>query len=809
MSLSGKQWVWPDHKYDQVIDLAQNLNLPSALARLLINRGIEDPVQARAFLSPSADQFYPPWLMLGMEQAVRRLFKAISKNERIMIHGDYDADGIAASVIMVEALQQLGGIVDFFLPSRFDEGYGLHIDPLNQFRETGVTLVVTVDCGINAVEEVSHAAKIGLDLIVTDHHQPLGQLQGAVSVINPLQKNCLYPFKELSGAGVAFKLATALMEKSGCSFPTHLLDLAALGTAADVVPLLGENRVIVSAGLAVLRDLQRIGFKALAEAVNLDQDRINSTALSYILAPAVNAAGRMGEALPAAKLLLEKDAAKAADLAAYLHRTNQLRRATELKILKEAEEAALDLLATDSQGIITLAGTNWHHGVIGIVASRLVEKFNRPVAMIAIEGEEGRGSARSIPGFDITAALAENASLLERFGGHEQAAGFTIKGENIGNLRASLNQYARLNMKDKQFNARLYIEAELDEAEIDFDLTANLEQLQPFGTANPVPLFGSRGWEVKSWRLVGADQRHLKLKVQKGKRILSPIFFSGSDLVPYLEEGRHVDLAFKLKNGFFRNEKTLEVEIKDLSYSDCFSNSIMELIDRRGCQDRFSCLEGGILKQKEAQMAVFISTLSRLKKIEKSGFNGMHPCFITSGSFNNSPELPPELDTIVIYDLPLHEGILQPVFEKCFSNSPVTVYLLYSDDDLERNCLLLDHSLPTEQQLMEILTALVGIATENNDLSLPGPVAGILGFTPVPNFWERVTKIFTEIGLLENNQLSPDWKRIEESWLKCLDLSPTHLATRELRNNCEQFQKLLLEGSLEEIAARLNNLSGC
>jgi len=333
MSFSGKEWIWPDHNHDQVMEFARNLQVPPALARLLIKRGIIDQTEARAFLSPAPEQLHSPWLMLGMEQSVARICEAIEKNQQIMIHGDYDADGISATVILVEAIRALGGQVDYFLPNRFEEGYGLHIEPLVQFKAAGVSLVVTVDCGINAVKEVAYASEIGLDLIVTDHHQPRDPLQEAVAVINPLQEKCPYPFKDLSGAGIAFKLAVALMEKNRAPFPFALLDMAALGTTADVVPLLGENRAIVSEGLDVLRGLGRVGFKALVEAVGLEKNRISSTSLAYILAPSVNAAGRMGAALPAAQLMLEKDELVAAELAGNLHRSNLQRRSTEKNIL--------------------------------------------------------------------------------------------------------------------------------------------------------------------------------------------------------------------------------------------------------------------------------------------------------------------------------------------------------------------------------------------------------------------------------------------------------------------------------------------
>ena len=805
MSLSGKEWIWPDDACNQALELACKLKIDPALARLLINRGIDDPFKARAFLSPEIGQFHSPWLMAGMESAVKRLVQALEDNESIVIYGDYDADGITAAVILVETLQQLGGKVDFFLPSRFDEGYGLHAEPLRQFREAGTSLVVTVDCGINAAEEIAYASEIGLDLIVTDHHQPLGSPAGVVAAINPLQQECPYPFKELSGAGIAFKLATALLEKAESPFPDHLLDLAALGTAADVVPLLGENRVMVHAGLNQLRSLKRTGFRALIEAVSLSRDRINSIALAYILAPAINAAGRMGEALPAAKLLLEKDFNKAEGLAAHLHQANQHRRTVEQKILREAEAALLDQLAGGVQGIVTLADKSWHHGVIGIVASRLAEKYNRPVALIALEEGEGRGSARSIPGFNITDALAGCAPLLERFGGHEQAAGFTIRTENIDRLRDSLNSKP-LSAKGKSIpRSKMIIDAELSEADFTTGLTDALEQLEPFGTANPVPLFGSRSWQLQSWRLVGADNKHLKLTVSRGGRTLMPIFFSGAELVPQLEKGRPVDLAFELKNGFFRDEKTLEVQVKDLKLSDSFVEGSLEVIDRRGLKDRMGRLIS-ILKNEGDKTALFAATAARAKIVAEKCPAAKPAAVITSGSNQGGNDNLHGRNTLILFDLPLYGDLLKPYFKQNLERGPLKVYLLYSHDDLQQNGLLLDHSLPTAGQLETIYAALLETVKDDGKFSIPGEASGSLGFNPASSFWERAAAILSESGLVNSGCLSPRGDLSAEGLPACLEKSPAYMTSKELREKCEQFQKDLLEGRPEEIASLFNNL---
>ncbi len=802
MSLVGKQWVWPDQDGDQglVEQVSKDLNIRPALARLLVNRGITNAMEARAFLCPSLEHFYSPWTMSGMAEAVQRILEALNRDEKIVIYGDYDADGIAATAILVNTLQSLGGQVDYHLPSRFEEGYGLHIEPLQAIKEAGASLVVTVDCGINAVEEVDWASANGLDMIITDHHQPLKIPTDALAVINPHQKKCSYPFKDLSGAGLAFKLATALMEKTGKPFPEQLLDLAALGTAADIVPLLGENRVIVHHGLNVLRDLDRVGFKALAEAVGLSKDRMTSSSLSFILAPAINAAGRMGEALPAAQILLEDNPVRAQELAEFLKRVNQLRRNAEQKILLQAEEAAIKYLAAGDQRAITLAGENWNHGVIGIVASRLVEKYNHPFFLIALEGEEGRGSARSVKGFDITAALAACSSCLEKFGGHQQAAGFTVRSDQVESLRKDLNHYAALNLKQSDLKPSLFIEAELDESDINSDFTDCLDQMQPFGTANPAPLFASRGFEIQSWRLVGADQKHLKLQCKKGNRGLDAIFFSGAALEPQLEKGRQVDLAFKLKNGFFNNKKTLDVEVKDLAYSDIVKNGNTEIVDLRHSKDRLT-LARAILDRKGNNGVVFTSTGARSKKLKNNYFGEKLPFFITGGAINKGASLSPHNSYIIFYDLPVHRGLVERLFDNGSLNNQLKVYLLYGRDDLKRNQRLLDLSLPSEKDLKNIADVIV----EESAVCLPPACSGleeeVLGFKPVASFWERCKKIFTEIGLIQEDGLVPGWQKIMDDWPSCLNSSLTFKNVKTKRDQCLQFQELFLESDSLELAA--------
>ena len=800
MSLRGNRWVWLKQEEKDVNNLAENLKISPTLARVVLNRGINDLLQAEKFFAPALDQLHSPWLMNGMEEAVWRLVKAIDDGEKIVVHGDYDADGITATAIMVEALRSLGAEVALYLPSRFENGYGLHPEPLEEFRNQGASLVVTVDCGINAVEEIKLASSIGLDMIITDHHQPLAENVQAVAVINPLQEKCPYPFKELSGAGVALKLAAALAEKFEQPFPCHLLDLAAIGTAADVVPLKGENRVIITEGIKVLKTLGRPGFKALVEAVSLDPDKINSTTLSFVLAPHINAAGRMGDALPAAKLMLEKEANLAADYARQLCKANQVRKETERTILEEAESKAKEQLALNNPKIITIAGTDWHHGVIGIVASRLVDMVNRPVALVALDGDEGIGSARSVTGFNITEALEYCKEFLERFGGHEQAAGFTVRADNFAPLQDSLNEYALQNLDDSQLQPTLTIDAELDYPDMTNELAHSLEKLEPFGTDNSTPIFGSRDWELVSWRAVGKDKSHLKLDLKKNGKNIQPIFFSAAEFLPAFEKGRLVDVAFTMQNGSYRGEKTLDHIIKDLSFSDCHHSDNLEIIDWRN-RDKKNLPIREILTEQEGRAVILTATAKAGKQLIGLNSRGQEPVIITNGAAGALSETSSRFKLLLLYDLPLHEGVLKNITGNLNEMGLERIYLAYGNKDLDFNHVLLDRALPSADSLKMICDNLIDAAKKGLDEDFPGPAADALSFKPVSSFWKRSLEILTETGFLDNGKVSPHYVEIMKTWPQPLEKSGVYRESIELRKGCAGFQELFLTSSPQLIAS--------
>ncbi len=808
MSLSQKRWGEPSPvRPEEAAAMADELGILPAVARVMLNRGIISAGAARAFLYPSPEQLHSPWLMKGMEGAVERICAALDKGEKIVVHGDYDADGITAAALMVEALRQLGAsAVDFYLPSRFREGYGLHREALEQIAAAGADLVITVDCGINAAAEAACARGLGLDLIVTDHHQPLAELEGAAAVLNPLQEGCPYPFKELSGAGIAFKLAAALMERAGAPFPAGLLDLAALGTVADVVPLLGENRVLVACGLEQLKRSPRLGLQALAGAAGLQQERIDSYALAFILAPPLNAAGRLGEADPAISLLLERDEAEAGRRALLLHQANRQRRDTEMQILQEAEA----MLAADRRAagetVITLAGEGWPHGVIGIVASRLVERYYRPAVLIGVEGSEGRGSARSIPGFDITAALSSCAPLLERFGGHTGAAGFTIDPSRVDDLREGLNSYAAPRLQGEKLRPLIELDAALEAPEIGIDLARQLRLLEPFGTGNPTPLFCSAGWELRSWRLVGGGKEHLKLNLVRDEHRAAPIFFSAAALEPSLGRSRRFDLAFTLREGSYLDRPSLDMVLKDLRSGDSRTCGRVAVIDRRGTSNRRAALQELLSAGDGEPAVIFAGTERRIAALKRFLPAEQRLAFLSSGRDNGdrNSALLAECRLLVLYDLPLSGKLLEPFFKKCAGDAGIHIWLLYGGADRKRNRLLLDLSLPSRSALSEIYSAWSEAASGSGGVSFPGCLQEKLAPGAGEKFWRRCLKIYTEAGLCRGGGPSPpdDPLRLEN----CFDCSPAFQRALELRESCHRYQEMLLNAPPEELAAFWDDL---
>ncbi|MGE5508976.1 MAG: single-stranded-DNA-specific exonuclease RecJ [Chitinophagales bacterium] len=558
-----KRWLWPEVDSAWVEGFKQG-GITPVLARILAARGFTNLEDARAFLNPSG-YFADPRLLKGMTEAVARLETALAQGERVRVYGDYDVDGITSTSLLVQYLRSRGGAVDFRLPSRFEEGYGLSESAVAEAAADGVRVLVTVDCGITARAEADRARELGVDLIITDHHEPPDELPAAVAVVNPKQAGCAYPFKELSGVGLAFKLVQALAGHGLVGLDQYL-DLVALGTVADVVPLRGENRLYAGLGLKRIRSAPRTGIVALMTAGNLER-RSDAALIAFGLAPRLNAAGRLGDPTVGVELMLTDDPERAFELAQALEQANRERQELEEKILGEALATLAAQGDPDGAWALVAAGEGWHPGVIGIVASRLVERFHRPAVVISVEDGVGHGSARSIPEFNLHGALCECADLFFKFGGHAMAAGLTIAAERIPEFRGRLGRCAEARLTPEDFVPSLRLDAEVTADELTPSLVAELERLAPFGAGNPTPVLGLKNVEIAEERTVGEGGRHLKLSVRPAGGG-APLDCIGWQMAGYRERLKShfgpVDLAFSPEVDAWRGAPRVQLVLQDL-----------------------------------------------------------------------------------------------------------------------------------------------------------------------------------------------------------------------------------------------------
>ena len=562
--------VWEAASFDaeRVDVLARELGISPITARLLCIRGLGDLERAQRFLAPSLDDLHDPFLLTDMAPAVERVLGAIARKERIAVHGDYDVDGVTSTVILRRALELLGADVIHFIPERLRDGYGLQTPALDRLHADGVRLVISVDCGIRAADAARHAASLGLDLIITDHHEPGETLPPALAVINPKRHDCPYPDKHLAGVGVALKLVHALCLKSGrVSWLPGFVKIAAIGTLADVVPLTGENRVIAKLGLGMLSaGPHKVGLRSLLDVCGLTGKEIDSYHIGFVVGPRVNAAGRMSTPDIAARLLLASDDAMADEargLAEQLDIENLRRRKEEAAIVAQARKVVETDLDVGSRSVIVVAGDGWHRGVIGIVASKLVDAFHRPAIVLSQDGETAHGSCRSIPSFNMLAALESCAGLMTKFGGHTQAAGLTIESSRIRELRAGVNEYADGCVQPDDLRPRLWIDGSLTFSSISAQVVSELSALAPFGTGNPRPVFHSSSVEVVDGPRLLKD-RHLKMAFRQDGRVIRGIAWRAADRESFVTAHRGaIDVAFSVEQDTWNGERYLQLSVAD------------------------------------------------------------------------------------------------------------------------------------------------------------------------------------------------------------------------------------------------------
>ena len=566
--MKTKKWILmsKEHQADEVLSLSKRLGLPPIIATILMNRDIDEPEN---FINPTEESLLDPFLMLGMEKAVKRILTALENNEKIAIYGDYDVDGITSTAIMVKFLKNRRADVSYYIPDRLEEGYGINKGAIDKISESGVTLLITVDCGITAVSEIEYAKTKGIDTIITDHHECKDEIPDAFCLLNPKQPGCTYPFKKLAGVGVAFKLLQALtieMRFHMRELIEEYVDLVAIGTVADVMSLVGENRVIVKKGLELLSYTMNKGIRALAEVAEIDLANVQTGTIGFAIAPRINAAGRMGDPRCAVELLLATDDMTAKRYAEQLNNENRERQETEIKILEDALYMIENTPSYKDDFVLVLAHENWHHGIIGIVASKISERFNKPCILISTDETTGKGSGRSIKTFNLFKALEHCQDSLLKFGGHELAAGLSIAPDKIDDFRKEINEYAKSALTEEDFVPLLYIDSELPPQFINMNTAERLSVLEPYGMGNSSPVFYAKNMTVSQKRAL-SDGKHIKLTLRSNEYLVDAVGFNMGELNQEISNDDMVDIAFNVDINIYRGMRQLQVILKDVKKS--------------------------------------------------------------------------------------------------------------------------------------------------------------------------------------------------------------------------------------------------
>jgi len=579
-------WTYSNIDDVKVEELAEKLNISKATAKILLNRGLEDIDRASKFIRASLEDLYDPFLLKDMDKAVERIGSAIDKGQGIWIYGDYDVDGVSSTSILVKYFRSIGYPANYYIPNRIEEGYGINPDAIQEIHNKGGGLIITVDCGITSVKEVALANSLGIDMIITDHHECQGQLPEAYAIINPKQEDCQYPYEMLCGCGIAFKLIQALTPAN--VFKKQLydyIDIVALATIADIVPLVDENRILVKNGLLAMQQTNNIGLHALIQVSGLKGKKLSAGQVGFTIAPRINAAGRIGDADGAVRLLTAEDFEEAMELAELLDKENKHRQQIEADI----HQQALDLLENDKSynkdNFLVLYKEDWHHGVIGIVASRIVEKYYRPVVILSVEGDEAKGSARSIPGFNLFEALHQCKDLFIKFGGHEQAAGLSLKVENIAAFRRKINEIINSTLTEEDFIPEISFDGQLKLKELNYDLLNELERLEPYGMGNPGPKFINRLIKPMYPKTMGVEGKHLRLTLQQKEHRMEAIAFNLGGLNDDLADAEGIDIVYSPEINEYNGNRRIQLNIKDLKIirnskldKHCFSSCYYEAL---------------------------------------------------------------------------------------------------------------------------------------------------------------------------------------------------------------------------------------
>lgn len=559
-----KKWEFYNSDEKLVDEICEKYNLNKVIGKIIVNRHVVNDEDVRIFITPTRDDFHDPFLFKGMNIAVERIIKAINNKEKILIYGDYDVDGITSTTVLKKYLMDRGISVDTYIPNRLHEGYGLNKNAIDTIKERNIDLIITVDCGISAIEEVDYAVNLGMDVIVTDHHEVGEKLPNALAVIDAKRKDNTYPFRSLAGVGVVFKLIQALSIKLEIKPEEYLkyLDLVCVGTISDIVPLEGENRTIAKLGLMLIKVTRNLGLRELIKSSGYKE--IDSNTISFGVAPRINACGRMGHEEEALKLFLAEDLESATKITKELNEYNTLRQSTEKAIYEEAVQE-IDRNHLDEKNSIVLGGKGWHHGVIGIVSSKVTDKYYKPSILLSFEDNIAKGSGRSVPGFDLYEGLTKCEDLLEKYGGHSMAVGLTLKKENLENFKERFEQIAK-EKNIKELVPIIYIDDELKLKDINMDLVKSISILEPFGEANKVPLFLIRNLKIDSIRAL-SEERHLKLTLRDESFVINAIGFELGYLAEEYRIGDRIDVVGTLEINSFNGFSSIQINMKDIRKS--------------------------------------------------------------------------------------------------------------------------------------------------------------------------------------------------------------------------------------------------
>ena len=563
------KWTYEEPTADETAAataLAREVNIHPALGRLLLKRGIKTATEARRFFRPQLSDLHDPFLMNDMQVAVDRLNQALGRKEHIMVYGDYDVDGCTAVALVYKFLSQFYSNIDFYIPDRYEEGYGISRKGIDFAAEMGVKLIIVLDCGIKAVEEVAYAREKGIDFIICDHHVPDDELPPAVAILNPKRHDNRYPYTHLSGCGVGFKFMQAFATSNGIEFNklSSLLDLCAVSIASDIVPIMGENRILACQGLRCLNTNPSIGLRAIVEVCGLSERELSMSDIIFKIGPRINASGRMQNGKEAVELLVEKDYQAALEKAGCINLYNEARKDLDKQMTDEAFKQVEQLPGLDDRRSVVIYNESWHKGVIGIVASRLTEQYYRPAVVLTRSDGVATGSARSVSGFDVYKAVQSCSDLLENFGGHTYAAGLSMKVENVPEFAERFEAYVQKHIMDTQTEATLAIDAYLDFKDVTFKFYQQLKRFAPFGPQNERPVFCTRRvYDYGTSKVVGREQEHIKLELvdNKSNNVMNGIAFGQSSQARYIKTKRAFDICYAVEeNTHKRGEVQLQIE---------------------------------------------------------------------------------------------------------------------------------------------------------------------------------------------------------------------------------------------------------